>query len=652
MASWAQRSFHRKDTTLRLENVAAVVVHHRSYASLPLTVQKLVAEGVDPEKIVVVDNSDQPEQSDRLRSMLPSTVNLEFVDNAGYGAAVNYGVRWLSDRSVPSDFVLVSTHESQPESGAVLALRNVLTELPGAAISAPVLVTGEESETLWSSGGVFTPLLGLPRHRDHLRSRHGTELAVRRSVAWADGAFLMFRRSLLEANPIDERFFLYMEETDHQGGLRRQGWDVVVDSAAVVWQSSGGTPPYYLTRNIQLFQRKNGSRLQEIFSPAFIVFRSILRDVLKGDDAADWRDLVSGWKAGAKLLREDDASGPLEILVINPLGGALSHYSAALMSVLQAVGVKVSMVSMDEPSVSGGGRLAWLVAYLRSLWRVRKTNRGGRSVHVLVVWPVLGFLDLFLVRGLSGKSSSIIYHDPKPLVRAVGTGRLTARLAAAWRGRPGILVHSGAAEVDVRDLGFDGGVMVLPHPMTRPQPPAHRLGGLTPLPPRPTIRVLGQFKQDRDLEVLEHVSEKLAGECDLEIVGRGWPSVRGWSVDARFVSEDELDLLIRTSEVILIPYKRFYQSGIAMRALEACTPIVGRSGTSLEKLYGADSGLLVKDDTKRSVSEAWIAAIRYALHRGRDDAEYAANNFYDYVVSDWSSWSLRLPAAHAGGGQS
>jgi hypothetical protein len=165
---------------------------------------------------------------------------------------------------------------------------------------------------------------------------------------------------------------------------------------------------------------------------------------------------------------------------------------------------------------------------------------------------------------------------------------------------------------------------------------------------RPAIRVLGQFKQDRDLEVLQSLAAEFNSECDLEIAGRGWPTVEGWRVDSRFVSEQELDELVRSSDAIVIPYKRFYQSGIAIRALEAGTPIVGRAATSLADLYGSDSRLLVSDelvdgDTR---SQSWPAAVRHALRDGKREAIDAANAVFNAVVSDWHDWSVNSSAAN------
>lgn len=628
-----------------LPNVAAVVVHHNSYRTLPETVNALIAEGIIASNLVVIDNSEDPHNAESLRSSLPADVNLVFISNSGYGAAANFGVRWHAENTGHTDFLLVSTHESLPEAGAVSELQTALQECSEAAVAGPALVTGAESETIWSAGGYFSSVLGLPRHRLHRASRAELPSSGCQDVEWVDGAFLMFRRSVIDEHPIDEDFFLYMEETDHQQGLRRLGWKVLIQMSAVVWQSSGGVPPYYLTRNIQLFQKKNGSTLQSVASAPFIIAHSVVRDLVKRRGTSGWAPLLAGWRAGATFNHKPVSVASREIAIVNPLGGALSHYTNALATLLRSSGAQVSVHSIDEPSVSGGGRLRWLLGYIKLLRMAGRLGNRNRPQRVLVTWPVVGFLDFLLVGALCGKSSAIVYHDPKPLVRAVGNGPSVARLVSCFPSRPSVVVHSSAAADAMHQFGLGSSLDVLAHPML---PPARRESEPhVTSTGRPAVRVLGQFKQDRDLEVLRSLASQFSSECDLEIVGRGWPAVDGWKVDSRFVSEQELDQLIRTSDAIVIPYKRFYQSGIAFRALEAGTPIVGRAATSLADLYGADSRLLVTEPTADSdlAAQSWSEALRHAIRDGKREAYDAASVVFHSVVLDWQRWSAKSQAS-------
>lgn len=613
--------------------IGAVVVHHRSYDSLLATVSRIITEGVSPHKLVVVDNSERSADATRLEADLPPHVSLVVTTNEGYGAAVNRGVQWHVSNQTDASYLLVSTHESLPESGAVSRLAAALDSNPQAAVVGPVLVTGSESNILWSVGGTFTKILGFPRHRFHKADRSELLGLKRTPVAWLDGAFLLFRKAVIEEHPIDERFFLYMEETDHQRRLNRLGWDILIEPQAVVWQSSNGVPPYYQTRNIQLFHAKNGSKLQRYASAPYIILRALARDLVKKRGIGDWLPLLSGLRSGLKF-RMEQSETTRGVHIVNPLGGALAHYTKALDSLLTDIGVLVRVSSILEPSVSGEGRVSWLAQYLRLLMDTRKSRKNEK---ILIVWPVLGFLDILFSRLLCRQAVSIVYHDPKPLVRSTGTGRLVASFVALWPLKAKVIVHSSVAADAMDDVGLGEGQAVLEHPMLPPTGSSST--EVASRSSRPIVRVLGQYKQDRDMEVLRALSAELAGRYELEVVGRGWPSVTGWKVEARFVSESELDELIRSSDVVVIPYKRFYQSGIAVRALELGTPIVGRAQTSLSDIYGKESKLLVQDhDELDAYSRAWSIAVEHAIKEGAFEARIAAERKYDEVFDDWHHW--------------
>jgi hypothetical protein len=354
------------------------------------------------------------------------------------------------------------------------------------------------------------------------------------------------------------------------------------------------------------------------------------------------------------------ASGYRRIFVINPLGVALRHYTAALVQHLTDAGIDSEEFSVLEPSQSGKSRLHWLAAYTAILLSVgRRTRKRHSPERVLVTWPVLGFLDLLIVKVLCGNSGIVVYHDPRPLVRSLGSSRTVAALVGLVKKRPAMLVHSKGAAQAMRDVGLADGLALLPHPMFPAGEPTdgHARGPATEN--RPRVRVLGQYKADRDVDLLRSLAGRIGSKYCLDIVGRGWPTVPGWNVDARFVSEGELDELIATSGVVIIPYKRFYQSGIAIRALEHAVPVVGRAETSLRELYGPHSRLLITEEAETSGTaseiEAWAAAIEHALEHGRTEASLAGKRFHAEAARGWTSLGARLPlqeiAGLPGGGQ-
>lgn len=104
---------------------------------------------------------------------------------------------------------------------------------------------------------------------------------------------------------------------------------------------------------------------------------------------------------------------------------------------------------------------------------------------------------------------------------------------------------------------------------------------------RRTVLVAGQHKPSRDTALLSALGPRLrAAGFVPRIVGLGWPALPGWDHQDEFVDERRLAAEIASAAAVLIPYHRYWQSGIAIRALEANVPVVGGDTEFLTTLYG------------------------------------------------------------------
>jgi hypothetical protein len=293
------------------------------------------------------------------------------------------------------------------------------------------------------------------------------------------------------------------------------------------------------------------------------------------------------------------------VLVINPLKHTLAHYEGELLETLNHSGHNAVEIADTVPGDGVRGPLHRVAVAART---VRERMRMARSVSgqiVIVVWPLFGYLEpLTLMRLARHNTVYIVVHDPSPLRRSYGQSpwaRWLFKVVVHHR-RFRVLYHTEHAQrVGARDSGVKG--VVVPHPMrlvpSRTDEPHGRTAS------RPVVRVLGQYKHTRSLTALITIADQAAGLCELEIHGRGWPDVRGWTVMDRFVPEHEFAALVESSDCVVIPYDLFFQSGVAVRCLEAGVPVVAPRHEHIAQLYGDDwSG------TVRDVSDWYDALVR------------------------------------------
>lgn len=623
-----------------LADTGAIVVHYRNYELIGPTLASLVEQGIQASSIVVVDTSEDPSMSDNLKSLVPVGAHLMFVQNRGYGSGVNAGLDYWSQVSEPKpDFILVATHEVLPHANAVRELRRHMTSDESIGAAGPTLICGEGNESfVWSKGGRLSPRLGLPQHhghRDPLRPVEPDSLAEDRQ--WLDGAFVLYRSAALERARFNENYFMYMEETDLHLRLQRDGYRLSWVPTSTVWQSSNGVPPYYFARNLRmLYQQSSRAGLGRLAVPV-AVSRRFLSEARHGRGWVSGRALAKGSVARLPHFRNAKVSAP--ITVLNPLGSTLDYYTRQLTRMMQDNGAAVIPRVVFEPSASNRSRVGWLFDYMRELHSARRDQKKTRG-PLLVTWPVVGYLDIVLIAVFFGGPAWLVVHDPSPLVRAVGYDSFSRALASLFSRKVGLIVHSHDARKAVTDRNASFRLpTVLPHPLFPPisgrKPPSDTKD-------LPLVRVLGQYKKDRNLDALRDIGKDLEGMCRLEIWGRGWPQLDGWNVQEGFVTEDEMENLVASSDVIVIPYKKFFQSGIAIRSVEHGVPVVGPKASSLTELFGEASQLLAEDGRKSSGESRWAQAVLWAISNGRLETEVAGQNVWAKTDRAWAEWILNV----------
>lgn len=611
-----------------LDTTVAVVVHHRSYDTVANTVEQLIGQGIDRGNILVVDNSEEPQFHLKLQSSMPKGVRLEFVPNNGYAAAVNFAMDHYHHARTPApEFFIVATHETEMRPMAVRLLVEALLNDAQAAVAGPTLISGAPgAEVIWSQGGYLSRLTHFPNHfghREPYSPRHNdTEPPQVRS--WLDGAFLAYRWRDVVDDRLSEDFFLYMEETDLHLRLSRQGKRVLWVPGSTVWQSSGGIPPYYLARNLRLLFMRNEPRWRRAFVP-FGIAKRLVADLVK---RRSLRAVVPSLRGLFARVNKNPSGQPPFVAIVNPLGGALAHYQHELTDNLRAAGIGFELHTTLEPSIGAKSRLRWLLDYRSIIAEAARSARRSKGGRLLVLWPVLGYLDAALL-ALFGVRTSLIMHDPRPLVRAVGYGRPARVLARAVSRRVELVVHSEQAAVVVREDAPAMRLTTLAHPILPPVKMQSDNSGL------PIVQVFGQFKPDRDLDALETITRELRGKAHFKIDGRRWPHVAGWEVSDRFVPESEVDGLISRSAVVVIPYRLFFQSNVAIRSLELGVPFVGPRKSSLADLIGSDSSWLAESDVEHS----WPRAVESAIESTGDESAAAGIAWRNHAIESWRSWS-------------
>ncbi len=202
---------------------------------------------------ILVDNASAVDPRDVVLANCPGTVIERLPANGGYAAACNRGVEVAARRG--ASHVLIMNNDAELAPGALEELSVADTELPGRVL-APVIVYNDAPERVWSAGGYI--------ESPYMRNHHiglGDSLEshrTRRQVQWATGCSLWFSiDTWRRIGPLDEAFFLYLEDVDWCLTAAESGIETWLVPEAVVRhdvsRTTGGLSPealrYYAYRN-------------------------------------------------------------------------------------------------------------------------------------------------------------------------------------------------------------------------------------------------------------------------------------------------------------------------------------------------------------------------------------------------------------------
>lgn len=217
-------------------------------------------------EVIVVDNGSIDDSVQAIHSAFPAVRIIQNRENLGYAGGNNVGLRAAIDDGV--DYVLLLNNDTVVKPDALERLVSLADLEPDAGIVSPAIFYLDEPQRVWSAGGLIdwqrgtietsyldTDVSDLPRRpysTDHVT-----------------GCCMLLRTAALrQAGLIDQRFFLYFEETEWCVRIGRSGYRILVEPTAHIWhairpdeRSASPAVAYYMTRNQLLFFKLTGAPL-------------------------------------------------------------------------------------------------------------------------------------------------------------------------------------------------------------------------------------------------------------------------------------------------------------------------------------------------------------------------------------------------------
>lgn len=251
-------------------------------------------------ELIVVDNASSDGSVKMVRKKFPKIILIENKENQGFAVGNNLGLQKAS-----GDYLLLLNSDTRFVDNSILRMIEYMDQNPKVGISSCQLIY--EDGEIQPSGGFFPNLWrvfawmffldDLPIVNQFIRSFHPhapkfyTKDDWYKSAHlqdWVTGAFFLMRREVVEQlGPLDENFFMYVEEMEYCYRARQLGWQVSYTPVTKIIHLGGrsGTQKGVLVgeyKGLKYFYAKHKSPVEMFFFSIFLKVGAILRILLFG----------------------------------------------------------------------------------------------------------------------------------------------------------------------------------------------------------------------------------------------------------------------------------------------------------------------------------------------------------------------------------
>jgi GT2 family glycosyltransferase len=214
---------------------------------------------------ILVDNASADGTVDAVRQAYPNVEVIETGANLGFTGGNNVAIKHALDNG--ADYILLLNNDTIVAPDFLNVMVEVMEQDPTIGVTGPMIYYHSNPEMIWTAGGTIdwkhgtTSMIGLNQLD---MSQFGLSPT---HVDFVTGCALLARREVWEkVGMLDDKFFMYYEETEWCVRATRAGYKIALVPMAMIWHKISieerATSPrtyYYMVRNRLLFLNKTGA---------------------------------------------------------------------------------------------------------------------------------------------------------------------------------------------------------------------------------------------------------------------------------------------------------------------------------------------------------------------------------------------------------
>lgn len=220
--------------------VSIVLLNLNGYVDTSDCIQSLEQIDYPNYEIIVVDNGSSDGSGERVAIEFPAVRMIVSENNLGFTGGNNLGTRHALERG--ADYVLLLNNDTVVDPGFLSHMVDVAEHDPAIGLVGPKIFYFSEPKRIWYAGGDVNLAAGSCNHVGKDKIDDGRRFSKVSDTGFITGcAFLVKASVLREIGLLDDKLFVYWEDTDFCERARKRGYRRVFVPQSHVWHKVSRT---------------------------------------------------------------------------------------------------------------------------------------------------------------------------------------------------------------------------------------------------------------------------------------------------------------------------------------------------------------------------------------------------------------------------
>lgn len=239
--------------------VIAVILNYKHAKDTIECVNALRRSTYPALRVLVVNNGLPDSTTDEIRSAFPTLEIICTGRNYGYAGGMNFGIRRALQ--LKPEYLFIANGDTVVEPDAISVLVRALALRPKAAAATGTICHYENPDKIWCADGDINYWRASTFYRTQLPRKSRIREGGIVPVTFISGCAFLVRSSAIEAAGLfDDRFFMYLEDSELCSRFLRKGYELIYLPKVMIRHKANEErimpfPLYYSVRNRFLFLR-------------------------------------------------------------------------------------------------------------------------------------------------------------------------------------------------------------------------------------------------------------------------------------------------------------------------------------------------------------------------------------------------------------